>query len=282
MALGAGYGAPVYERFLGSLRATGYSGDILLAVLASEDQPEIRFICQRHGAHLLPYPVTDVIPICARFFVFSAALSEQAERYSSGMILHADIRDVIFQRDPFSFNFPEGHELFLALEDGLMRDSNFNCNWLREGFGEETMQSLLNKRILCCGTTLGTCQAMLQYFQKMRELIFGKEPLTPPVQALRNDQGVHNYLYYSGKLAELKPLPLDNTSGLFLTLGLMKNPQINAQGQILCADGKLPCVVHQFDRLPSGQLADLTVTLPWPLLDLVEMAIIRETFEKKN
>jgi hypothetical protein len=117
MALATGYDVRVYQRFVGSLRKTGYQGHIILGVTPNVSLPIIRYLRRRTvSIHRLqwvnctysivneakkaaqPYP--DIKVRWSRFPLARDWLL--ACPTCTGPVLFTDARDTVFQRDPFA------------------------------------------------------------------------------------------------------------------------------------------------------------------------------------
>jgi hypothetical protein len=64
-----------------------------------------------------------------------------------------------------------------------------------------------------------------------------------------HDQGVHNTLILNGLMPDAKLIP--NGQGRVLTMGGMTPPSPEADGRLRLPDGRLPAVLHQYDRFPE-------------------------------
>ncbi len=154
-------------------------------------------------------------------------------------VMITDLRDVIFQRDPFA-DPVTGLELYL--EDGSVRIGQdvFNTRWLLNLFGKEFVAAQRGQFVSCSGTVLGTRDAMLHYLSEMMTSIaWRRRPMGP------HDQGIHNALIRADRLQAAEVIP--NEHGRVLTLGKVKAPRTN-DGFLVNADGSIPAVVHQWDR----------------------------------
>jgi hypothetical protein len=155
-------------------------------------------------------------------------------------VMISDLRDVVFQRDPFS-DPVTGLELYL--EDSSVRIGNddFNTRWLRNLFGQQFIDAKAGQPVSCSGTVVGTRSAMLLYLvAMMTEIAWRRRPMGA------HDQGVHNGLIQTGRLPAAVLVP--NEKGRVLTLGKMKMARPNDDGILTNRDGTIPAVLHQWDR----------------------------------
>ena len=157
-------------------------------------------------------------------------------------IFVTDTRDVIFQSDLFASYANYKNFLVYATEAMLIKDDpgNHNQSWIRHLFGENEYQKLAEKIIICCGTVLGTRSEMNIFFERMIEILKRST-------MWGDEQAATNYLVHN-KLLNIKNLiASDIKSGEILTTGLIQNIGILNE-KILRGDGKIPAVVHQYDR----------------------------------
>jgi len=212
-----GYGIDVYHRFVGSLRKSGYKGNILLAVEADID-PEIKRYFRYRNVTFKPIELIDAIQCVdqpdeylipsitkepcvkehpdlkvrwARYAVLRDMLAECET--CTGPVLHTDVRDVFFQLDPFGPGSPvvDGLHVYQEHYNHTLQDS-FTAGSLRK-----CTQASFENPMLCSGSTVGTRRAMLKYMEIMMAefRVWIKRP-----HCIFSDQPVHNYLYYSGQL----------------------------------------------------------------------------------
>src|ERR1051325_6186484 len=91
------YGPDQVRVFVESLRATGYTGDVIM--LTGRLQWRLKAYLRRHGVRPFPHWSTRRLhgPIQAyRFERFASVLQRAASRYDQAAV--ADVKDVLFQR----------------------------------------------------------------------------------------------------------------------------------------------------------------------------------------
>jgi hypothetical protein len=194
-------------------------------------------------------------------------------------IMLIDARDTIFQRNPFDLvprryqdNKDEGGGLLLLFGENVeatrLGKSSHNRDWLTKAYGTDVADALADKPTICSGSTMGEQIAIETYLRAM----VGESDETKTVK-MGADQGFHNYLYYSNKLANAKGirkiLIQDQGYGIINNLGALRTKELNEWGNgkildvlphgeknpknivahnVLNWDGTLSPVVHQFDR----------------------------------
>lgn len=217
IGMAVNYPLSVHERFVGSLRRSGFKGNILLLVEANPPEElktyfgwrrvqysEVemadecagerdvgKFLNKRLGKEHCPKAYPDMKLRWARYPMLRDLLSECES--CTGPVLYLDVRDSFFQRDPFGPDMPPVAGLQVYQEHETHRTSHW--------FVAEPLQKCkgvyYDEPNLCSGSTVGTRAAMLRYLEIMYAEIL--EWLSTD-DCTFSDQPVHNYLYYSGQL----------------------------------------------------------------------------------
>lgn len=169
-------------------------------------------------------------------------------------LLLTDVRDVVFQADPFAAPV-SGLELFAEERPATIGSESYNRRWMCQQYGVQALAKYADCQVSCCGTVIGDRESILHYLSEMRVEIRSKR------MPLSGDQGVHNYLIWSGRLKE--HTLVENGWGRVATVGGMKAVLRDDDGLVTNRDGTRPAVVHQYDRHP-----DLVAGLLPLLLDL--------------
>jgi hypothetical protein len=158
--------------------------------------------------------------------------------------LLTDIRDVVFQRDPFYFQMQDA--LYVAIENRTKRlgDCQYNSNWIRNGYGEEVLDEMDNHIVSCAGTTLGPTSKVKLYLEKLLEQII---QLRDAYKCA--DQGAHNYLIHKGAIFPVVKMYNDSTP--VMTVGSETIFAFDKDGFMLDGDKQRPGTIHQYDRHPA-------------------------------
>mmetsp|Transcript_44010 Transcript_44010/g.106710 ORF Transcript_44010/g.106710 Transcript_44010/m.106710 type:complete len:452 (-) Transcript_44010:181-1536(-) len=173
-------------------------------------------------------------------------------------IMLVDARDSFFQTNPFE-GLPRNQDGLLYFfgenaEATRLGKSTKNKNWLLRGYGEETLNALRDKPTICSGSTMGEAQAIETY---LRAMVNEWDETDCAMTGL--DQGLHNYLYYSGKLSNSasisKLVVWEQGKGIINNLGALRTKTFEEWGfydpethQVYNWDGTLSPVAHQWDR----------------------------------
>lgn len=277
LAASLGYTYEQLYPFLRSLKDSGFDGEIVLFVgstsISSMNRLREQGITLRsfyypfRHAHKMRNPLHRWWPLAQRFLSGSDAralarwslpfhnlsslryllyyrfLLSRPDTYRH--IFLTDLRDVIFQGNPLSHGEKGRLRFYVEEPPNTIGSCPNNSRWIREYFGEETLQSLATRPIICSGTTLGDYEAILTYLEKFILTLHQSRSL----MRVGVDQGIHNYLAYT-ELQSLVTLCPNRTAEV-LTMGLMpreENFARNSAGQLIDGNGNPYAVLHQFDR----------------------------------
>jgi hypothetical protein len=254
--------------FVMSLRRSGYTGDIGFFV---DDLPQetLEFFYQQ-GVTLQPLPprsyiqsrrhliraVANMAPakfrrraqielsryylhlIDARWPCYHEFLQRTRGLYSH--VMFCDIKDVVFQRNPFLFDWKAPICSFLTPPGVTIGTEEKTFGWIKTGFGESVARGMGDKRVIGCGVTFAESEAALRYVELMCEnfIRINARGLV--------DQGVHNYLLYHDlkKLAHI--YEYDETPVLHLGLMAKDKLKVNNDGLVLNGSGNVVNTVHQY------------------------------------
>lgn len=249
------YSVEHIKNFILSFRKYNISDDIIL-IYRQNDVHAISDFIQKYNVKLVDFTPYDTLPIhvvSSRFLKYLDIVNHFKEY---DRILLADIRDVFFQSNPFD-NLPDGEFLYGFKEDpGLSLDrEEHHVKMITKLFGQETLNQLVGKQIICSGTILGTNQKMSQWLSTFRDYLLQIEQKNPAIcHEMLLDQVIANHIYYfqdNGKEIELK----DN-GDIVGTIGLcITHPEhtgdMKLENDMIYLDGKIPAIIHQYDRSPE-------------------------------
>lgn len=158
-------------------------------------------------------------------------------------ILITDVRDVMFQADPF------GHEVKSQLEFFHEPASYDRCkcngNWIATVFGHDRLEQIKDNLVICSGTTIGTRQGIVDYINIMIEEIEKVRARNIP---LFNgiDQPIHANAIYNNRFKDF--MMYHNGRGPISTIHHQMILRIDRMGQLLNDDNTVVPIVHQWDR----------------------------------
>ena len=158
-------------------------------------------------------------------------------------IFFTDIRDVIFQADPFE-GFDDTLVVFHESPSITIKQEEHNSRWIREGFGHEVFSRLADQKIYCSGTIMGNHKGMLQFIKTFLETCLDN---AVPINSKGIDQGVFNYMIHTNRLTNYKKF--DNGNIVF-TISPDLAEKVEFVQDKIYINKRLPLVVHQYDRYP--------------------------------
>lgn len=224
-------------QFIASLRQTTFQGDV--CIFADHVAPDVVRTLLRHGvlverldAHLVPHQT-------GRFFSYLNFLARYGESYANVMI--SDVRDVLFQSDPFANPLPA--DIVFAQERCLIGASPIDRRWIEVAFGEAVAHNLRDFPVSSSGVAFGTLAGMLRYLVAMTT-----EMADLPREALLSQgiaQGIHNYVV---RMRPLLGAWCDPTESLVSCMSSVPRASIQMTDRGALVDGRLVPVIHQWDR----------------------------------
>lgn len=239
----SGYNYKVFDRFIGSLNDTGFNGKIHI-IINEFDKPVIKLLKKKYKNI---YPVTDKIEKkthinCHRFFCINLLLKNF--ELDCDYLLICDSRDVLFQKNIEDYPYDNNVDIYGFLEGiTFEKEQVFNAKWIKniEMILNENVYDLICKNnVICCGTTIGKKDTIMNYVKMMCNYIKDNNIVT------NLDQGLHNYMLYLNKL-ECNIKLLSNNDNLVNTVGNDLH-KINKDNLIINKNDELSWVVHQYDR----------------------------------
>ena len=177
-----------------------------------------------------------------RHYLYYDYLLKHGERF--GNVLVTDVRDVVFQLDPFDFLLADRIHVAMENPDIPIGVCPWTSSWIREAYPEEALEQLQDQELSCAGTTLAPAPLMELYLRLMIE-----ELAAMPNAHEHADQPAHNVLVHGGKLEPLAKLR--NFEGPILTIGSEPRYELNEQGLLVNRDGSIIALIHQYDRHPG-------------------------------
>lgn len=217
--------APIQSLGWSLVRATG-------RVRAS---PAVRV--QRRLAELMCTPME------ARFLRYERLL----EAHPHDHVLVCDVRDVVFQRDPFLDLRGPGLAVSIETRRYTIAEEQLNARWVRDNYGEAVLGRIGANPVTCVGVTYGDRRGIGLYLRLMRE-----EIVRLSARGAREggaDTAIHNYLVWTGSLG--RPRLLETLASPVATLNGVPEHEValSSEGRVRNRDGSEPSVVHQYDRI---------------------------------
>jgi hypothetical protein len=246
LVLGAawGYGPRALKAFVASLRAV-HDGPAGLVTDRPEAVGELLARFDVDCLEAVPAHGYRPHPNSARFLAFLRAIEDHYP--AARVILLSDVRDVVFQADPFR---PEPRHLclFREAEPLTLGEHGANLRWLARLVGQHLARGLADRPCICAGTLLGPRAEMLRLLRQI--LLVLAIPRTAVPAAFGADQAAVNLIAHWNLAGEAEILP---NYGRVATIGLTPPGMVSldAEGRIRNPDGSISAVVHQYDRHPA-------------------------------
>lgn len=172
------------------------------------------------------------------------------DRWDSGAryryVLLTDVRDVIFQDEPFRDGCDD-LEFHLEHSPPVIGTCPYNSAWIKAAFGTAVLAEMHDHPISCSGTVSGRWHGIVSYLASVVDLALN---LPADVQKTTGiDQGIHNFLLH-------RKVPSARVMSNFArvaTIGYVppEELRLNAHGQVIGPDGAACPIVHQWDRHPG-------------------------------
>lgn len=237
MGYATGYAAADLVPFVASLRGC-FDGEI---ILAADDRSDIHALFAKYdvtAAAPLPTGPGSPHPVMARFAAYEAWLSA---RPGLKTVLLTDVRDVIFQSDPF-VRPADGLEVFIESEGATLKDHRFDQKYLKALVGPAVAARIDDCPCLCVGTVFGAASAVSRLCKAI--LLLAAIPRSEIGGIFGADQAACNLAIHLGLIeADIRP-NYDRVA----TIGDRAQPTLRPDGLIANPDGSISPIVHQYDR----------------------------------
>ena len=194
-------------------------------------------------------------PMDARFFHYLRFL----ELNPYERVLLTDVRDVLFQHDPFADIAPGRLAVSIETHRYTIASEPHNRAWLTDAYGSELVEQIGANPVSCVGVTCGDLGVMSHYLRLMTKEMRG---LSAKVARQGGaDTAIHNALLWTNQLGDVQLLETLASPVATLNAITADEAKLSAHGTLLNVDGSEPSVIHQYDRVPGlapGLLATLT------------------------
>jgi hypothetical protein len=250
LVLGAatGYGPRQVKAFVASLRAVH---DGPAAILT--DRPEaLGPLLERFGVDcLVPSRPRGYAPHPGSARFLDALQAIEALYPDAATILLSDVRDVVFQAEPFTPP-PAGVEFVIEAEPRTLAEHGANLRWISALAGAGVARSVAGAPCVCSGTILGPREGILRLIRQM--LLLMAVPRSAVPASFGADQAAVNLIAHWGLVGGASVLPNHRRVA---TIGMMEPGRLTLDpaGVIRGVDGGASAIVHQYDRHPALKAA---------------------------
>ena len=258
LTYGANYDYHVYERFVGSLMATGFSGNIHI-IISKHDIEHIHKLQQKYNILYFVDNSTRSTHINNhRFFVVERYLTQNS--ITSQYIFFCDMRDVLFQKNINDYVLESDVDLY-GFEEGIKisQDKQCNSSWIKKLdiiLNESMYDKISENKVICCGTTLAKLHSFKLYIHTMCTILKNfniKENL---------DQGIHNYMLYLTLKDTINIKLLTNKDNFVNTVGCDIH-KLDENQNIVNSDNDISYIVHQYDRFSNDLKVNISNKLKY-------------------
>jgi hypothetical protein len=265
--------------WLMSSRSCGFAGDI--ALISVDTTASLARLCATHDVALIDVPPSDPsfldhppsaeplenIPDRAirihhqRYLLLHRYLS-QASSYD--FVITTDVRDVVFQQDPFpklrTLLDSGNSDILIGSENMLFKDESWNMKNFRTPY-PFLANSVAYEEPVCSGVIGGRFGAIADFLMLIylvtRNFLSGKVSDQAGVNALRHLRPIQDQITVTG-LSEAWVCHLgisglaDDQRDLHYDRHLLESPPVLCEDMVVNAAGKTFDIVHQYDRTPKA------------------------------
>lgn len=176
-----------------------------------------------------------------RWFIFNKWLSKYGYLYKYYLI--SDVRDVIFQDNPFNWNINEGIYFGEQTRGFEINQNQPNVEFM---FYYKYGYKYVNNLLLNAGVIFGTQNTLIDFFQQFSDFL--KERYINTI-----DQAALNYYLYSYGYKHFPAYICENEYGPIRTLHIdfmlsKLNTYPKDDNYVYNRDGSKPVLIHQYDR----------------------------------
>jgi hypothetical protein len=237
--------------FVESLRATGYAGDVIIIV---------NFWNWRLQSYLRQFQVTPYRmwttrrihgPAAThRYDFYERIARDNRDRYDEIMV--TDTRDVIFQRNPFADLTSSACHYYIEHPTKTIGEEPTNLRWAKLFLPPDQAAAVSRHRVSCNGIVIGGAAEMNAYLTRM-----AADLRAVPLADRRlggADASLHHRLAF---LDDGMPGVVMENNVHVATMGLEPESTyvVGDDGILRTADGHVPAVLHQYDRVPAVKAA---------------------------
>ena len=185
-------------------------------------------------------------PMEARFLNFHEFLQGHAYH----RVLVTDVRDVLFQGDPFTQLTAPELAVSIETRSYTIATERHNRGWIEKTYGSNVLERIGGNPPSCVGVTYGGGEAMSSYLDRMVDEILRLRSRTAREGGA--DTAIHNLLLWTGQLGSAQLMEALGPRSAVATLNEIPEEDLalDSEGRLLNRDGSAPSVVHQYDRQP--------------------------------
>ncbi|MET0182662.1 MAG: hypothetical protein ABW199_07240 [Caulobacterales bacterium] len=242
------YSVPKIAVFFESLKATGYSGDIVMVVAQIPDDMKAYLIAR--GVKLIHKPQMALWKSSMqsqRYLFYRDYLKNRVADYDYVML--SDVRDVCFQANPFEGLTSRKIQYFIESEGVTIGEEEHNAWWCRKLMKPEDQAIMTSSPIICSGVIIGGAKEVVRYLDIFRQEF---RKLTPRrrMRIGGGDQTIHQCIAHVRKNVDGEII---RNHERVATMGTASRESyvFNGDKLVMSGSGHMPPVLHQYDRHPD-------------------------------
>jgi hypothetical protein len=275
IAAAKGYSVYDVTPWVESLKKTGYSGKKF--VILYDPSEEFANYFKDNGFYVLIGRDESLTHIATQRFRDYADLLKSEHCKDIDLVIHTDIRDVVFQKDPEKWlkdNIGRNH--IIASGEGVSyRHEDWNGDGVQSHYGKEIFDELIDEETLCSGIIAGRRDAFIKLCLTIYELaFFSNDPGGFADQhffnlAIRKAFSDITYISSANEnwtinFGTMVAIPFNSPDwstgprttynsyerfrkGSYVENMLVDMPKME-NGKVLSPSGEEYCIVHQYDR----------------------------------
>jgi hypothetical protein len=250
VGLAINYDVDHVKSFVLSFRKFNQDDDVVLFVNADRSSQLNDFLKNNNikTATFETHHVTDTGMNNARFLKYLEYLSD----VEYDKVLISDVRDLVFQSNPFE-NLPTEFLYFFEEDRGIrLGNCVYNAYWMNCAYDHSVLGELFWNPILCAGTVLGSKEEIIKFLKIFKqELLTIKSARYDMYRSVNIDQAILNYIAYKNR-QDIK-LEIKLNGDIVGTVGLtVTRPEasdlITHTSEAVSINGYFPSIIHQYDR----------------------------------
>lgn len=193
----------------------------------------------------LPLALLMHTPMDGRFLRFYRFVKMHPHEF----VLLSDVRDVLFQNDPFTHLPDTGLAVSIETRSYSIATESHNAEWVRRVYGQPMLAEIGANRVSCVGVTFGDGPAISNYLKLMTDEMLRMSPKRAGIGGA--DTAIHNMLIWTNRLGRVHLL--EPLASAVATLNGIDEARIRLGpgSKLLNVDGSEASVLHQYDRVPG-------------------------------
>jgi len=174
LAAASGYTSEQVKPWVETLKQTGFDGKVFI-VMYNENEIELINYFKENGFFVFMSTPTGETHIATQRFLDYTKIIESELCSEVDLVIHTDIRDVIFQENPDTWLrliMKKNHHILATSEGITYNHEDWNGDGLQTQFGTNVFERLKHEETLCSGIIAGRKHIVANLFKTMYEMAF--------------------------------------------------------------------------------------------------------------